>query len=724
MGLYEQRQQKKRTMEDEMFRDAYTKLAGVVVGEKTAPAGDSRHMRIQNAMEELGHELNVTVPYNPNAETDIEWYQEQHLRPNGIMWRTVQLKDRWYEDSVGVMLASLKDGTPVVLIPAWDRGCYYRDPDTGRKLRVSEKLADRFSEEATLYYRPLPVRKIGAMDIWEFIRASCSPGEVAMLVITTVIVMILGLVTPFMTKVLTSHVSETQDLYMLNVILAVLLLVTAASFIVTAMKQLTLARISTKVALPLQAAFMMRILYAPAGELKAYSSGDLGSRIGSMYTSLKTLLNMFLSIMLTAVCSFICFPQMFRYAHGPALIALAVTIILIILYVVVIRLRYMVSESRMRYQAQESGLTYSLIDGMQKIILSGAQKRAFAVWSRVYRNSIRTIYNPPLLLKVFGVFTPVTLLVGTMAIYPVAMKTDIMPSDFYAFLSSYAILTGALTMISTSAVNFADALPVFSLLKPVMDLEPEIGDQKEIVRKLKGDISLQNITFRYNEDLPPVLENLNIEIKSGEYVAIVGATGCGKSTILRLLLGFEKPGHGEIYYDGRKLSSLDVASLRRNIGTVLQDGEVFYGTIMSNIAVSSNGLTEEQAWEAAETAGIAVDIRRMPMKLNTPIPDSGRGISGGQKQRLMIARAIAGKPSVLFFDEATSALDNITQKAVSDSISKMNCTRLVIAHRLSTVQDCDRILCLDGGRIVEEGNYEELMGRHGFFAELVKRQQI
>ena len=720
MGLFDERQQKRLKLEDGMFTDAFRRLAGVVTGEKTG--GSS--LQLQSTMEELAHALNLSIPYSSNAEESAEWYREQYFRPQGVMWRDVELKGKWYEDAIGVMLAYFDDGTPVALIPAWDRGCYYSDPETGRKVRINAGIAGRINPKATLYYRALPMRRIGLKDIWEFTCGTCSNMELLMLLGTTVLVTLLSMVTPYMTKILTSSVADYKDTHMLLVILTVLLLVTAAVFIVTSMKQLMLVRICSKVALPLQAAFMMRILYAPAGQVKLFSSGDLGSRVGSMYGSLKSLINMFLSVMLTAVCSFICIPQMYSYAKKPAHIALAVTIVLIALYAAVIHLRYVVSERRMRYQARESGLTYSLIDGMQKITLSGAQKRAFAVWARVYRGSIRTIYDPPFILKVFGVLTPVVLLAGTICIYPMAVKTNIAQSDFYAFLSSYAILTGALTLIGSGAVGFADSLPVFSLLKPVMDFVPEIDDQKEVVQKLKGSISLRNITFRYTDDMPPVLEDLNIDIKDGEYVAIVGMTGCGKSTILRLLLGFEEPDHGEILYDGKKLSSLDVTSLRRRIGTVLQDGEVFRGTIMSNIAISGTDLTESDVWAAAEAAGIADDIRRMPMKLNTPIPDSGRGISGGQKQRLMIARAIAAKPDVIFFDEATSALDNVTQKAVTDEIGKMNCTRLVIAHRLSTVQNCDRILCLDGGRIVEEGNYEELMGRHGFFTELVKRQQI
>ena len=224
--------------------------------------------------------------------------------------------------------------------------------------------------------------------------------------------------------------------------------------------------------------------------------------------------------------------------------------------------------------------------------------------------------------------------------------------------------------------------------------------------------------------MPLVIDDLSLKIRPGQYVAIVGRTGCGKSTLLRLLLGFETPEKGAIYYDGRDLSALDLKSLRRRIGVVMQDGKLFQGDIFSNITVSAPWLTLDDAWEAAELAGIADDIRAMPMGMHTIISEGSGGISGGQRQRLMIARAIAPKPKILMFDEATSALDNITQKKVSQSLDRLKCTRIVIAHRLSTIRQCDRILVLEGGKIVEEGDYEGLLAKNGFFAELVARQRI
>ncbi|MGN0691295.1 MAG: ATP-binding cassette domain-containing protein, partial [Oscillospiraceae bacterium] len=253
---------------------------------------------------------------------------------------------------------------------------------------------------------------------------------------------------------------------------------------------------------------------------------------------------------------------------------------------------------------------------------------------------------------------------------------------------------------------------------------PEISEDKHMVEKLSGGIELNSVSFRYNDNMPNVVDDLSLKIRPGQYVAIVGKTGCGKSTLVRLLLGFEKPQKGAIYYDGRDMQTLDPKSLRQNIGTVIQNGKLLQGSIFDNISISKPDLTLDEAWEAAELAGIAQDIREMPMGMQTVISEGAGGISGGQKQRLMIARAVAPKPKILILDEATSALDNITQKKIADSLDSLKCTRIVIAHRLSTIRHCDRIIVLDGGKIVEDGTYEQLIENGGFFAELVERQRV
>lgn len=262
------------------------------------------------------------------------------------------------------------------------------------------------------------------------------------------------------------------------------------------------------------------------------------------------------------------------------------------------------------------------------------------------------------------------------------------------------------------------------MAEPILNGEPESSEGREILTSLKGSIEMSNVSFRYQANMPNVLDNLNLKIRSGEYVAIVGRTGCGKSTLVRLLLGFETPDKGAVYYDGKDINSLDLRSLRRRIGSVTQDGTLIQGDIFQNIVISAPELTLDDAWEAAEISGIAEDIREMPMGMNTMIAEGQGGISGGQKQRLMIARAIAPKPKILIFDEATSALDNLTQRKVSEALDRLDCTRIVIAHRLSTIRNCDRILLLQDGRIAESGSYDELIALGGQFADLVERQRL
>ena len=327
-------------------------------------------------------------------------------------------------------------------------------------------------------------------------------------------------------------------------------------------------------------------------------------------------------------------------------------------------------------------------------------------------------------IRINSVITTAISLFSTIVLYYLAVSTGINQSDYLAFTAAYGSVMGAFSSLAGISLSVGKIKPVLEMAEPFLKTEPETADNKEMVTKLSGSIELNNVYFRYTENSPYIVNNLSLKIKNGEYVAVVGKTGCGKSTLMRLLLGFEKPEKGAVYYDGKDLNRLDLGSLRRRIGTVMQDGGLLHGDIFSNIIISAPDLTPDDAWEAAETAGLADDIRAMPMGMQTVISEGHGGISGGQKQRLMIARAIAPKPKILMFDEATSALDNKTQKQVSEALDKMGCTRIVIAHRLSTIRHCDRILVLDGGRVIEEGTYEELIKRDGYFAELVERQRL
>ena len=427
---------------------------------------------------------------------------------------------------------------------------------------------------------------------------------------------------------------------------------------------------------------------------------------------------------LTSLFSLIYISQIFAYAPMLVVPALGILFVTVVFSVVSSLVQMKLNTQQMELYSKESGMTYALITGIQKIRLAGAEKRAFARWGNLYAKCADAAYGPSTFTDLNPVISLAISLTGTLIMYTLSVKSGISVADYYAFNTAYGMVSGAFMSLAGIALTAAQIKPVLTMVKPFFDAVPEVSDGKQVLTRLSGGIELNNVSFRYSENMPLILDNLSLKIRPGQYVAIVGKTGCGKSTLMRLLLGFEHPKKGAIYYDGRDLEKIDLRSLRRRIGVVMQNGKLFQGDIYSNIVISAPWLGRKEAWEAAELAGIADDIRNMPMGMDTVISEGSGGISGGQRQRLMIARAIAPKPKILMFDEATSALDNLTQKKISESLNSLKCTRIVIAHRLSTIKQCDRILVLDKGKIIEDGKYEELIAKNGFFAELVARQRL
>jgi ABC-type bacteriocin/lantibiotic exporter with double-glycine peptidase domain len=293
--------------------------------------------------------------------------------------------------------------------------------------------------------------------------------------------------------------------------------------------------------------------------------------------------------------------------------------------------------------------------------------------------------------------------------------------DFLAFNVAFGTFIGGVTSLSNTVVEVLDIVPLWQRSQPILTAEPEVDLTKSDPGQITGNLRVDHVTFRYREDGPLILDDVSLEARPGEFIALVGASGSGKSTLLRLLLGFEMPISGTVYYDGQDLSGLDVSAVRRQLGVVLQNNRINAGSIFENIA-SGALIGLDDAWTAAEMAGLADEIRALPMQMHTLISEGGSNLSGGQRQRLVIARALALQPHILLFDEATSALDNRTQAIVSQSLDRLNVTRIVIAHRLSTIRNADRIYVLSSGRVVQQGNFEELAHQPGLFAQLIRRQ--
>jgi ABC-type bacteriocin/lantibiotic exporter with double-glycine peptidase domain len=364
-------------------------------------------------------------------------------------------------------------------------------------------------------------------------------------------------------------------------------------------------------------------------------------------------------------------------------------------------------------------MVFQLLNGITKIKVSGSEARAYSKWADLYS---RLHVMPNTFLTVSGAVSNLIVFGGTIVLYYCAYVNGLSASDYIGFNSAYSLFTSAVMAMAGVTAQISSLRPSIEMLRPIIEEAPETAGFKKRVEKLSGDIDVDRVRFRYNENMPYVLDDLELHIRAGEYIGIVGSSGCGKSTLFRVLLGFEQPQSGTVYYDSHDVEGLDLRSVRRRIGTVLQNGKLFSGDIYSNIVICAPWLTVDEAWEAAERSGFADDIRKMPMGMFTMISEGGGGLSGGQQQRLLIARALASDPDIVLFDEATSALDNITQAMVVNTLEEMNCTRIVIAHRLSTIRHCSRIIYLDKGKVVEEGTYDELMALGGKFAELASRQ--
>ena len=725
MGWFENQIEERRAADQQLLEDSFVRVAGVVLGQRTAQRISDDRIVTKGAIDEILKFYHYKPVELKEGIDSLEEQLDYCLRPYGLMRRYIELKEGWYRDAYGPILAVMKeDGLPVALLPGPVSGYTYNDPRTGKREKINRETAALFERSAICFYRPLPQKKLGIPDLLLYMKRCMDLRDSALILAATLALTLVSMIMPRITRALTGPVLESGRGDALIAIAICMVCVSLSAQLISSVKSLVQNRLNTKTSLGVQASMIMRLMSLPASFFRKYSPGELKSRSMSVNQLCSMLLSMVMGTALTSLTSLLYVGQIFRFAPALVIPSLIIVIVTVAFSIVSTLVQIRINRKLMDLSARESGMSYALITGVQKIKLAGAEKRVFARWLGLFAEGAELTYNPPTFIKINGVISLAISLISTIVLYFLAVKSNIGQSSYFAFTAAYGMLMGAFMSVSGIALSAAQIRPILEMAEPFLKTEPETADGKEIVTKLSGSVELNHVSFRYNDDAPYILDDLSLKIKPGEYVAVVGRTGCGKSTLVRLLLGFEKPEKGAVYFDGRDINGLDLPSLRRKIGTVTQDAGLFQGDIYSNIVITAPELPLDDAWEAAEKAGIAEDIRRMPMGMHTVIGEGQGGISGGQRQRIMIARAVAPRPRLLIFDEATSALDNKTQKQVSEALDAMGCTRLVIAHRLSTIRHCDRILVLDGGRIIEDGTYEELIDKGGFFAELVERQRL
>ena len=724
-GWFDEQIKSRIRYDEEGFQNAFAQLSSVVLGQSViSDALNTDRLKTKNAIEEILRFYKVKPIELPEKIEDMNDQLEYLLRPTGVMRRVVKLQDNWWRDAIGPMLGQTKSGDVVALIPVGAAGYEFFDYEKGEKIKLSRKTRDILQEEAFCFYRPLPLKQLGLTDLVQYIIRTLSRADIFLIVLASLGVSLMGMFTPYATRLIFDRVIPSGETGLLLPVTLLLLGVTISAMLIGITKTLLMTRMQTKISIPVEAAAMSRLLSLPAAFFQEYNAGELSSRVSAISQLCDMLTSVFLSAGLTALFSFIYVFQIISFA--PSLVGPALLVIFVQLAVTVITslVQLNINRRQMMLNAQLNGLTLASFSGVQKIKLAGAERRVFAKWAGLYKEQAELSFNPPALIKIQPVMASVISLAGTIVIFYSAATASVSVADYMAFSAAFGLVNGAIMSLAGVAAAFANIKPLMEMVEPILQTVPEVGENRQIITRLSGSIEVNNVSFRYNEEMPLVLDNLSLKIRAGQYVAIVGQTGCGKSTLMRLLLGFESPQRGAIYYDGQDIARVDLRSLRQNIGAVMQNGQLFSGDIFSNIVISAPWLSLDDAWQAAELAGIADDIRAMPMGMHTMISEGGGGISGGQRQRLMIARAIVPKPRILMFDEATSALDNITQKQVSEALDSLQSTRIVIAHRLSTIRHCDRIIVLENGKINEDGSYEELIEKDGYFAGLVKRQRL
>jgi NHLM bacteriocin system ABC transporter ATP-binding protein len=477
----------------------------------------------------------------------------------------------------------------------------------------------------------------------------------------------------------------------------------------------------------LQAAIVDRLIRLPASLFRQYTVGDLVARSLGIDATRRVFTGRTMRSLLAGVFCWFSFILMFYYDLKLALIATALTAVRAILIMLANAKRLYHENRQFNLQGKVQGFVLQLISGIGKLRVAAATVRALAVWSKQFAAQKRDFIASQRAANALNAVETSFPLLATLVIFAAAEEfSSKLMLDLGAFLAFFAAFGQSLALIGDWATGISDsllAIPQLTRIRPLIHSELEVAEERRSTGALSGSIELSRVSFRYEERGPLILDNITLQIASGEYVAIVGPSGSGKSTIFRLLLGFEKPAAGAIFFDGKAIGTLDVSDVRRQMGVVLQNGKLASGSIYENICGGVQ-LPMEQVWEAVRLAGLEADLKAMPMGLHTVIAEGVSTISGGQRQRLMIARAIARRPRILLFDEATSALDNQTQSIVSTSLGNLNVTRIVIAHRLSTVREADRIIVLVDGKLVQSGNYSELSTAPGVFADFARRQLL
>ena len=657
------------------------------------------------------------------------------FQKGNIAIRLVKLTEEWYKKDCGILLGNYGEKkTLAALIPKTPTSYTLVTREKPEGILITEEIAKEIDENAFSCYAGMPARVLSYLDILKFMFRHTWKEDLKVILAASVVAGLIPLISPIITETIFNDIIPILDRQGLATVVQVMMITGFTTAAVGIVRSIALTRLVTNVDLATESALFNRLLALPPKFFRKFQTGELVSRVSGMESIVNAVSGDILSQIFNFIFSFWSLFLMCWYSLQ--LTALAVTISLTWTAISFLFIRRAIKLNRELTQAHNktAGMVQQIFTGLAKFRVQGNEEQAYSLWGKNFAEEWKWKWKLRWQDNYTTILGMIHSTICTLLIYFVVMhyvneldadgkiiKEGINYATFLAFNSAYGGFNGTLNSFIGAVGGFMSIQPQVENVKPLLDEVPEIMEEKPDADVLSGALEVKDLTFSYSEDLPDVLHGISFRVKSGENIAIVGKSGCGKSTLVRLLLGFESPKKGAIYYDGQDLSEVNLSSVRSQMGVVLQNGQLMAGDIFTNIVGTSN-LTQDDAWAAAEAAGVAEDIRAMPMGLQTMVSEGSTNISGGQRQRILIARALASRPSIIVFDEATSALDNRTQAIVTESLDKMNCTRIVIAHRLSTIRGCDKVIVMEKGRIVEQGGFDELVEKGGLFADLVKRQ--
>ena len=675
----------------------------------------------------LGQVLDFEIPDMDEKKITMSAEPLATLAKNsGFRYRRFDLDKNWSSKDLGHFLTMTTTGEPVAMIRKPSRYQAYI-PASEQTLNVpsGEKAAQDYQPYGYYLYRPFPNRPIGMKELIAFIAKSLKPISLISIFIIGSVSGILSALVPVITGYLLENQIPARQPQGLYQIIGALAAVVVTAVIFNLSKSLLTTKIEFKSDMQTQIALWNRLIDLPPSFFRRYPSGEIGKKMLSFYQIRMILANVISDSLLSAVFSIFYIVVLFLYSPTLALVALGISILNLTVTLTVGYFQIKTGYDKLVLTDKLSGIMLEMLLSITKIRLSSAHDRIFHNWTQAYSKGKRMETREKKLQIFSNIYIQTMAIISSVIVFLLAYTArNLTTGGFVAFNSAFMSFQMMLAALSGTTLSLSIAYSLLKNIRPVLEEVPEITKEKMHPGALKGDIEFNNCSFSYENSAKMVIKDLNLRIEDGQYAAIVGASGSGKSTLMRLILGFEKPNAGKIYVGGKDLEQYELSEIRQQMGVVLQNSKLLSGDIFMNIAGNAYDVTEEQVWDVCEKAGIKEDIQALPMGLNTFINDSSSTFSGGQKQRILIARALLKNPKIILFDEATSALDNYTQNIVTQTLKQLKSTRLIIAHRLSTVRECDQIFVIDKGAVVESGSYDILMERQGAFYNLVKRQII